>query len=61
MKGLGNILTILGVVLVIYSIIGKFIGEPTIGFGLLSIKAVSGITMAIFLVVLGIAVKLWDK
>jgi hypothetical protein len=62
MKGLGKVLVILGVFLVIYSIIGKyFIGGPEIGLGIVKSKAITGIIVANFCVVLGIAVNLWDR
>ena len=62
MKGLGNALVILGVVVVLYSILGRFMGRgPGIGLGIIHIKAASGIAMATFCVALGIAVKLWNQ
>ena len=61
MKNLGNALVILGVLIVIYAIAGRLIGQPGITLGQLQLKASSGITMATFCVALGIAVKMWDK
>ena len=62
MKGLGDALVIFGVLLVLYSIIGRFfIGGPEIGLGFAKLKAISGVTAATFCVLLGIAFKLWDQ
>jgi hypothetical protein len=62
MKGLGNTLIIAGVLLVLYSILGRFVGKGAgIGLGIVNIKAASGIVMATFCVALGIAAKLWNQ
>jgi len=61
MKKSGNIFTILGILVAIYSIIEKFAGKPTINIGAIDIDAISGIIMACFLMLLGISLKLWDK
>ena len=62
MKSVGNTLVILGLLILIYSIIGRFfIGGPAIGLGFIKLKAISGVTTATFCVLLGIAVKLWDQ
>lgn len=61
MKNLGNALTIVAILMVIYSILGRYVGAPTIGLGLFKINAISGVIMAIFFIVLGIAIKLWDQ
>lgn len=61
MKRLGNTLTVVGILLIVYSIIGKFVGKPTIGMGFIELHAISGVIMAIAIMVIGISVKLWDK
>jgi hypothetical protein len=61
MKGLGKILVIIGVLLCIYSVAGKFVGAPTIGLGLIELDAISGVIMAIFIIVLAIALKDWHN
>ncbi len=62
MKGISNALVIAGLLLAVYSILGRFIGSgPAIGMGFVSIKASTGLIMANILVTLGIAAKLWNQ
>jgi len=46
MKGLSNILGIVGALLAVYTLIGRFVGAATIGFGIMSIDAKSGLILA---------------
>lgn len=57
MKGLGNILGFAGILLVIYTLIGRFIGAPTIGFGIAVIEAKAGLLMANALMLIAILMK----
>lgn len=62
MKQAGNVLIIAGVLLIIYSILEKFvIGAATINLGGLEIHAISGIIFANSLLLIGIAAKLGEK
>lgn len=61
MKGLGNVLVAIGVLLILFSVVGKFVGGPTIGLGLVDIDAISGIIMANSILLIGIFLKLWEK
>ena len=61
MKKLGNALIVIGVLLCAYSLFGRFYGAPTIGFGVIHLRASSGIIMATFLVALGIAIDMWGE
>ena len=61
LKKMSNLMVIAGILLAIYSIFGRFYGAPTIGFGVIHLKAISGITAAILLIVLGLAAKFWQE
>lgn len=61
MKKLGNVLAVIGILLVVYSIIEKYVGAPTINLGAVEIDAISGVTLANALMLIGLSLKLWDK
>lgn len=61
MKRSGNILIVIGILLVIYSIIEKFIGQATINLGQIEIHAISGVIIANTIILLGISLKIWNK
>ena len=62
MKKAGNILAVLGIVLIIYSILEKYlIGAGTIQAGPFEVDAISGVIMACAIMLAGISIKLWDK
>ncbi len=61
MKNLANIIIVLGFLVGVYSILGRFVGQPTIGFGVMALKAGSGINAATFIIVSGAALKFWNK
>ena len=46
-----------GVLLLIYSILGRFIGEPTLGLGIIRIPATSGILLANSFMLISILIK----
>ncbi|GEM_PF-1648855 len=46
MNMLKNIFALLGVLLLIYSILGKFMGGPSLGLGIIGVSAQSGILIA---------------
>ena len=47
-----------GITLAIYSVIGRFIGGATIGYGLLGIKASTGLLVSNTLILIAILLKL---
>lgn len=61
MKNAGNILLLLGLLTLIYSIIGRFVAAPTIILGLIKTKAIYGVILANSIMLIGISLKLWDK
>ncbi len=62
MKKAGNALAVLGIILIIYSILEKYIiGTDVIKWGAMEIDAISGVIMANALMLIGVSVKLWDK
>lgn len=61
MKTLANIIAVLAILLFIYSILGRFVGETTIGLGVIKALPRSGIVVANFFMLLAIMVKLWSK
>ena len=46
MNILKNVLAISGILLFIYSILGRYIGGPTLGLGIMRVSAQSGILIA---------------
>lgn len=61
MKNLANLLAVIGILLVIYSILGRFVGGTTIGLGLLRVQATSGLILANSLMVIAVLIKLTGK
>ena len=61
MKKMGNLMIVAGALLVLYSLFGRFYGAPTLGFGVIHVKASSGLIMSIVLITLGTAINLWEK
>jgi len=57
MKGLSNILGIIGVLLAVYALIGRFIGAATIGLGVISIDAKSGLILANTFILLSLLLR----
>ena len=61
MKGISNALVMIGLLLALYAILGRFVGAGSaIGFGFASVKATTCLIMANILITLGIAAKLWN-
>jgi len=54
MKGLSNILGIVGILLAVYALIGRFVGAASIGLGIISIDAKSGLILANTLILLSL-------
>lgn len=61
MKNLSNVLAVLGVLLVVYSVIGRFLAEPSIGMGIIKISGLAGLAMANSLMLISIILKLGNK
>lgn len=62
MKQTGNVLIALGILVIIYSILEKFlIGPETINIGRFEVDAISGVILANSLLLIGIAAKLLVK
>ena len=61
MKNLSNILGMAGVLALIYALLGRFVGAPTIGLGILHVKAEAALTLANSLLLLSIVIKQWEK
>jgi len=57
MKGIGSMIAMLGILVFVYSIIGKFVGAPTIGFGIVRANALSGLVLANGIMLLGIIIN----
>ncbi|MBI4678225.1 MAG: hypothetical protein HY748_11640 [Elusimicrobia bacterium] len=61
MKLLGNILAGAGIVVAVYSVIGRFAGGPTIGLGMIAASAQSGLVFANLLLLASLVVARWEK
>lgn len=61
MKNLANALGVIGILLVIYSVLGRFIGDATIGLGILKIQALSGLVFANCIMLIAVVIKLIGK
>ena len=61
MKSLANALAVIGVLLAAYSIIGKFVDQPTIGLGIMQIEPKVGLLLANTLMLTGLVIKSWEK
>lgn len=61
MKKIGDVLAVIGIILVVYSFLGRFISEPTLGFGIIKVSANSGLTFANSLLLISILLKSWSK
>lgn len=61
MKNVANLLAVIGILVVIYSILGRFLGDATIGLGLFKIQAASGLVLANSLMLIAVLIKLTGK
>lgn len=52
---------VIGILILVYSIIEKFVGSPTINIGPIEIDGISGVIMANAIMLVGISLKLWNK
>ncbi|NQT94839.1 MAG: hypothetical protein HQ572_00160 [Candidatus Omnitrophica bacterium] len=57
MKGLANILGVLGVLIVIYAVVGRFVGGATIGLGIIGITAKAALILANSLILVALFIK----
>ncbi|NQT07061.1 MAG: hypothetical protein HQ575_05930 [Candidatus Omnitrophica bacterium] len=58
MKNLAKILTVVSLLLFVYSVVGKFIGSgPCIGLGIVTALPRTGMIVASYLLLLAIAIK----
>ena len=57
MNILKKIFALLGVLLLIYSVLGRFIGSTSLGLGIISISVPSGILLANSFMLLSILIK----
>ena len=61
MKGLSKIIGMVGILLAVYSVIGRFVYQPTIGFGLAPLSATAGLVASANVMLISIVVRLWEK
>jgi len=61
MKDAWKFVALAGIGLVIYSVIGRFFGFNTLGFGVVKVSALSGLLLAQSLLLVSILLKLWEK
>lgn len=61
MKNLSNILAGVGILLVLYSIVGRFVAGATIGCGFVSLPPKSGLLLANSLMLISIVMKQMKK
>ena len=61
MKNLANVLSVIGISLIIYVAIVKLTGQPTMSFGIVKIKAATGLITANSLILMSILTKLSSK
>ena len=57
MNILKKMFALLGVLLLIYSILGRFVGSTSLGLGIISVSAPSGILLANSFMLLSILIK----
>ncbi len=61
MKNLANLLAGLGILLAVYSVLGRFIGGTSIGCGLVATQAKSGVILANSLMLISILIRQFGK
>ena len=60
-KKIYSILAIIGIILVVYGILGRFIGAQTIGLGIIKVKAMSAAILGNSFMLAALIVKFWEK
>lgn len=58
MKGIAKLLGLAGIGIAIYSVIGRFIGGPALGFGYMGFEASTGLLVSNTLILIAILLKL---
>lgn len=61
MKKIGDILALIGILMVVYTILARFVGGPSIGFGLVQMEAKAGLTVANSLMLVALLIKISVK
>ncbi|MFH1593686.1 MAG: hypothetical protein ABID09_03195 [Candidatus Omnitrophota bacterium] len=61
MKNAGVFISVLGILVFVYAIGGRFIGSNTIGFGAARATATAGMVVANGIMLIGIIINLWGK
>ena len=61
MKGLGNMIAALGILVFVYSIVARFVGAPTIGLGIVKTTATAGLVLGNGIMLIGIVINQLGK
>ena len=61
MKKLSDLLGLIGILIIIYSFVGRFVGGPAIGLGLVSLNATTGLLIANSFILAAILIKVSGK
>jgi hypothetical protein len=61
MKALANTLAIIGILVLVYAILGRFVGPATIGLGIVKHSASTGLGVANAILLLAVLAKLSSK
>ncbi len=61
MKNMWKMVGLAGIAVLVYAVIGRFVGSNTIGAGIVGIHAASGILIADSLLLVAILLRLWEK
>ena len=61
MKNLANVLVVMGILLIIYTVIGKLMGLSLINFGIVKTFPFTCLTMANSLMLIAVLIKLSSK
>ena len=56
MKNIANVLAVLGILVIVYSAIGKLIGQASINFGIVSVYPISGLIVGNSLMLIAILI-----
>jgi len=61
MKGLGNMIAMLGILVFVYSIVGRYVGGATIGLGIVKTTATAGLVLGSGIMLIGIVINQLGK